>query len=163
MKSINNIAVLGNFWGDEGKARTIHHISLQGNHKFLFRQSGSQNAGHTIYHNGMKIVRNALPSVDFSNPNNFAFLGSDMVLHPESLLLELQRNESQFPGSSKNIIIDPDMFVITDLHLEEDKANKILYGSTGKGVSCAYRDKIYRKGTKLLSLIKDNSDRKSVV
>lgn len=81
-----------------------------------------------------------------------------MVINPSELLKEVQDSEVLFPGSAKKVIVDPDAFVITKEHLEEDKANVKAFGSTGKGVSVAYRDKVYRKGTKIRDLLKDNNE-----
>lgn len=71
---------------------------------------------------------------------------------------EVLKTEAQFPGAAKRIIVDPDCFVISKTHLEEDKQNMKTIGSTGKGVSPAYRDKIDRKGTRLSVLLKDNNE-----
>lgn len=149
-----NIAIIGGFCGDEAKSRAVHWLAKD--YKYIVRFSGSSNAGHTLYHNGIKIVRHLLPSADFSI-NNYAVLGSGMVINPEELLQEVKDSELMFPGCAKRVIVDPDAFVITKQHLEEDKINVIKYGSTGKGVSVAYRDKIYRCGTKIQDLIKDNN------
>ena len=59
-----NAAVIGIFLGDEAKARSIHWMAKD--YKYICRWSGSSNAGHTLYHNGQKIVRHLLPSADFS-------------------------------------------------------------------------------------------------
>jgi len=151
-----NIAVLGIFFGDEAKGRCAYEFSK--NFDYIVRTSGANNCGHTIYHNGVKIVRNFIPSANFAEVRNKAFLGSGMVIEPEALLKEIIITESQFPGAAKRIIVDPDCFVISKEHLEEDKQNVKTIGSTGKGVSPAYRDKIYRKGTRLINLLKDNHE-----
>lgn len=153
--SDKNVAVIGGFLGDEAKARITHWMAK--NYKYIIRFGGSSNAGHTIYHQGKKIVRHLLPSADFS-VNNFAFLASGMVINPDELLKEVQETENMFPGAGSRIIVDPDAFLITSEHLEEDKANVIKFGSTGKGVSVAYRDKIYRKGYKIRDLLKDKNE-----
>lgn len=148
MKIVNqNAAVIGSFFGDEAKARVVHWLAKD--YKYIVRFSGSSNAGHTLYHQGQKIVRHLLPSADFSLKDQYAVLASGMVINPTELLKEVQETEEMFPGAASRIIVDPDAFVITPNFLEEDKANVKAFGSTGKGVSVAYREKIYRKGTKL--------------
>ncbi len=145
-----NAAVIGSFFGDEAKARVIHWMAKD--FKYIVRFSGSSNAGHTLYHKGQKIVRHLLPSADFSLPEQYAVLASGMVINPNELLQEVEETEAMFPGSAKRIIVDPDAFVILPDYLEQDKANVAAFGSTGKGVSVAYREKIYRKGTKIKDL-----------
>ena len=141
-----NIAVLGTSYGDEGKARIVHWMAK--NYNWVLRFGGSSNAGHTIYHNGTKIVRHLLPSADFAAGNK-AFLGSGMVINPDELLAEVEQTEIQFPGSASRIYVDPDAFVVMPEHIAEDKEKNKGIGSTGKGVTPAYRDKIDRKGTRI--------------
>jgi adenylosuccinate synthase len=148
-------AVVGAQFGDEGKARVINWLAKD--YDVIVRYSGSSNAGHTLYYKGNKIVRHLIPSADFSISNQLAFLGSDMVINPEELLEEIKSNSNLFPNIGKQIIVDPDSFIITENHLKEDRENVKSVGSTGKGVSPAYRDKIYRKGIKFSTLIKDNA------
>lgn len=152
---MTNAAVIGSFFGDEAKARIVHWLAPK--YKYIIRFSGSSNAGHTIYKNGKKIVRHLLPSADFT-VNNYAVLASGMVINTKELLKEVQDTENMFPGSSKRIIVDPDAFVITDKHLLEDKENVIKFGSTGKGVSVAYREKIYRHGTKIQDILETDQN-----
>jgi adenylosuccinate synthase len=156
-----NIAVLGAQLGDEAKARVAHWFSQHNrNRHYVIRFSGGANAGHTLYHNGKKIVRHLLPSADFSNPECHAFLGSGMVINPEELLQEVKDTDAMFPGASApyRITIDPDAFVVLPKHLKEDKENVAKFGSTGRGITPCYRDKINRCGTKIRDLIRDNNE-----
>lgn len=147
---MKNIAVIGAFFGDEGKARVINYLAKD--YKYVVRFGGGSNAGHTLYQNNVKIVRHLLPSADFT-ANQYAVLASGMVINPSELLKEVKESEKLFPGCAKKIIVDPDAFVITSDHLEEDLQNVKSFGSTGKGISVAYRDKIYRKGIKIKQIL----------
>lgn len=156
--SDKNIAVFGAVFGDESKARVTNYFSKS--YRYTVRFGGSSNAGCTFYYKGKKVVRHLIPAADFSIIENKAFLGSGMVINPDELLSEIKETIDTYSDSSlkvgERIIIDPDAFVIKQEYLEEDKNNIKSFGSTGKGVSVAYRDKIYRKGTKILDLIKDS-------
>jgi len=152
---MTNAAIIGGFFGDEAKSRITNYLAP--NFKFIVRFNGSSNSGHTFYYHDKKIVRHLLPSADFSY-NNYAFLSSNMVINPEELLQEVKDTEYMFPDVAKSIIVDPNAFVITAKHLEEDKKNIIEFGSTGKGVGCAYRDKINRCGIRINDLLKDNNE-----
>lgn len=154
--SDKNVAVLGAQFGDEAKARAANWLAKD--FRFLARFSGSSNAGHTIYFEGKKIVRRLLPAADFSIKDQFAFLAAGMVINPYELITEIKENQEVFPELAKRVIIDPNAFVITDKHIQEDVENVKKIGSTGKGVSPAYRDKIYRCGTKIADLIRDNHE-----
>jgi adenylosuccinate synthase len=156
MKRNENIAVLGCQIGDEAKARCANYFARDFDYIVRFGSSG--NAGHTIYHEGKKIVRHLLPSADFSTPRNKSFLGAGMVIHLEDLLKEVKETEEMFAGSAARIIVDPDAFVVFDNHIEEDKAKNGHIGSTNKGVTPAYKDKIGRTGTKIRSLMRDGAE-----
>lgn len=152
----NNIAILGSFFGDEAKARCAHYFSSQ--YRYICRFNGSNNAGHTIYVDGKKIVFNQVPSVDFRDPITLGFLGAGMVINLEALREELFNLEKLFPKASTRIIVDPDAFIVLPNHIEEDKMKNIHIGSTGKGVGPAYVDKMSRNGVKVRDLLKDNSE-----
>jgi adenylosuccinate synthase len=154
-----NIAVIGCSLGDEAKARTVHWFSKHNtNRHYVVRFSGGANAGHTLYHNGKKIIRHLLPSADFSNPQCYAFLGAGMVINLEQLLQEVRDTKALFADSAHRIIVDPDAFVVLPKHLEEDKENITKFGSTGRGISPCYRDKTNRCGVKVGNLLNDNAE-----
>lgn len=154
---MNSIAIFGVFMGDEAKARVTHWMAKD--YDYIVRFGGSSNAGHTIYDNGLKIVRHLIPSADFSALNNKAFLGSGMVINVEELLSEVKDTENMFPGAASRIIVDPDAFVIKQHHIIEDREKNVgRIGSTGKGVTPSYRDKINRCGIKIQNLIDQNDE-----
>lgn len=148
-----NIAIFGAQQGDEAKGSLSHYLSTD--FDWVVRFGGSNNCGHTIYTNGKKYVHNLIPSIDFSNTKTKGFLGSGMVIDPKALLDELLKLEEDFPGVSQKIFVDPDAFVVLSKHIEEDKEKNTHIGSTGKGVSPSYRDKIDRCGIKLSALMHD--------
>jgi adenylosuccinate synthase len=152
---MNRTAIIGVAFGDEAKSRITNHLAS--NHRYVVRFNGSSNSGHTFYYKQKKIVRHVLPSANFAI-DNYAFLSQNMVINPDDLFKELKETQEMFPHCANRIIVDPNAFVITKEHLEEDKQNVARIGSTGKGVGVAYRDKIYRKGTRIADLIKDNNE-----
>jgi len=152
---MNNIAILGSFFGDEAKARCAHHLAPD--HRYVIRFNGSNNAGHTVFVDGVKCVFNQVPSVDFRAPHTNGILGAGMVINLEALRDELINLEKIYPNMSKRIIVDPDAFVVMPKHIEEDKAKNAHIGSTNKGVGPAYMDKVSRNGTKIRDYLKDNS------
>jgi len=152
---MKQIAIIGNFFGDEGKGKVIHDFSPD--YDWVIRYSGSSNAGHTIYRDGKKYVHNLLPSTDHRNLKIKSFLGSGMVINPEELLLEIKRAESNYPGIAKTIYVDPDAFIVSEDHIKIDKEKNKSIGTTGKGIGPAYVQKMSRNGVKLRKLIEDNN------
>ncbi len=153
---MNNVAILGSSWGDEAKARCVHHFSPE--YRYVCRFNGSNNAGHTVFVDGVKCVFNQVPSIDFRCPNTFGLLGSGMVINLEALREELINLEKIYPQVSKKIIIDPDAFIVLPSHIEEDKLKNSHIGSTNKGIGPAYLDKTSRNGIKVKKLLENNSE-----
>lgn len=150
-----NIAVLGACFGDEGKGHIAHAFSPK--YDFLVRFNGGGNAGHTIYRDGKKFVHHLLPSIDFRNKETKGFLGAGMVIDLEQLLNELIAAEKDYPGVSARIYVDPDAFIITPEHKEEDKARNGHLGTTNKGIGPCYADKIARRGIRVRDLMEKDS------
>lgn len=139
-----------------GKARVINQLSE--NYDWVIRFSGGPNAGHTLYYNDLKIVRNMLPSTDFSKKWTKSLLTSNMVLEPNDLLDEIKASETLFPGCSKRIYIDPEATVILPEHKQEDRNQNKHIGTTGKGITPAYLSKYNRCATRILDLIKNKHE-----
>jgi adenylosuccinate synthase len=156
----DNIAILDAAFGDNGKGRATLYWSQHKYHQrhYVVRFGGGANCGHTLYHNGVKIVRHLLPSTDFSNPDAHAFLASGVAIDPDAFLQEVQETEELFPGAAARTIVDPDAFVVLPKHKEQDKENVVRIGSTGKGITPCLSDRINRCGTKLSALIKDKTE-----
>lgn len=161
---MHNTAVLGNFFGDEGKGRIVHYLSRH--YDWVIRFSGGSNAGHTIYRDGKKYVHNLLPSFDWRIPTSKCFLGSGMVIDLDQLHKEVITLEESVPLNfgeeygrfAKRIYVDPDAFVVLPEHKEEDKQTNAHIGSTNRGIGPAYKSKILRKGIRIKELLINNSN-----
>lgn len=153
---IKNAAVLDVQWGDCGKGRIAHWLSP--NFDWCVRQNGSSNSGHVVYRDDKKYTHHLLPSADYRCKYLKSFLSSGMVINLEELLEEILLFEQDFPGIAKSIYVDPDAFVITPEHIQEDREKNKHIQSTGKGVQPAYTDKVARKGTRIYHYIRDNAE-----
>lgn len=148
--------LVGLQYGDEGKGKITDKLST--NYDIVARFQGGNNAGHTIYHNGEKIVLHHIPS-GIINPDTKNFLGNGMVINPYELMKGIKEIESKIPGATKRIYIAKGAHLITALHLLEDfldkGGNKGKIGTTMKGIGPCYRDKIYRKGFRVEDIFTD--------
>ena len=136
-------------WGDEAKGKIVSYLAKTGNYNFVCRWSGGNNAGHTIYKEGIKYKTHLIPSGIFYNITSI--IGPDCVVNKKSFFEEVHYLKEN--GFNTNLIfISPKAHVVTDEHIVEDK-NKLLntLGSTGKGIALCYKDKFARKGI----LVKD--------
>ena len=48
-------------YGDCGKGKVAHHLCREGNYTHVIRYNGGCNAGHTIFHEGVKFVTHHIP------------------------------------------------------------------------------------------------------
>lgn len=150
---MNNIAVLGAVYGDEGKGRIVHDFSPQ--YDWVVRFNGGANAGHTIYRDGVKYVHNLLPSFDWRSDRPKAFLGSGMVIDLEHLHKEVQTLYNMSPSYASRVYIDPDAFLVLPEHKEEDSKTNAHIGSTNRGIGPAYKSKISRNGFRVRDIMLD--------
>lgn len=140
--------VIGLVWGDEGKGK-ICDLLASGYYHIVARFAGSVNAGHTIEINEKKYVLHIVPS-GVLNPEVKNVIGNGCVFPPEGFIKEVKELEAD-NVSTKNIFISERAHITLPTHRLLDRAseeakgaNKI--GSTLKGVTPTYRDKIGRDG-----------------
>lgn len=141
--------LVGLQWGDEGKGKMIDYLSQF--YDVVCRFNGGQNAGHTIIHGVLKFVLHILPS-GILNPNVKNVIGNGVVFSPEGFVDEV--NEIQ---EKAGIDIKPNLYISNRAHItipthrwldkaSEDSKGDSKIGSTLKGISPTYRDKISREG-----------------
>ncbi len=158
----NSIAIIGGALGDEGKGRAADEISdkLLKNHDQIlhYRDNGGSNAGHTVKFNNTKIVLHQLGASILQN-NATVVLGKDMVLHPNDLLTEIKMvkntlDKSDLPAQLK---IDEMAVLCLDTHRAFEAVLKMRstgsQGATGRGISPAYADVIYRHPLRMRDLM----------
>lgn len=91
-----NTAIIGAQFGDEAKGRITYTFSPQ--FDWVVRYNGSCNSGHTIYDKGSKIVRNLLPSANFSVPNTKCFLSKNMVINLPHIYVKFLLKTRDYPN-----------------------------------------------------------------
>lgn len=138
-------------FGDTGKGKVTHSLLQSNKYDLVVRTSGSNNAGHTIYHSGHKFVTHLVPAGIFYGVTSI--IGKNCLIHPESFLAELDELQQKFSSIQslseldvRSLVkIDRDAFVITKAHVEEDSKDSVI-GTTKKGTGPAARDKYARTG-----------------
>jgi len=166
----NSVAIIGALFGDEGKGRITDELAnyflndLKFKEIVLYRDNGGANAGHTISYNGKTISLHQIGS-GILHKGCYVVLGKGMVLHPNDLLDEIDEikrvfNFKQLPS---NLIIDENAVLSLDTHraLEaviglSSKQSLGSMASTGRGISPAYADVIYRFPLTMKDLMIDN-------
>ena len=130
-------------WGDEAKGKIVAELAKSGKYDMVCRWGGGNNAGHTIYVNGIKYKTNLVPSGVFYNV--LSIIGPDCVINQAGFESEINYLKSH--GFNTDCIkISPKTHVVTDKHIEEDIKNYGNQGTTSKGIAPCYRDKYARIG-----------------
>ena len=145
---MNNCAIVGINWGDEGKGRMVDLITK--NYDIVVRYQGGGNAGHTVINDKGKFALHLLPSGIFRS-GVINIIGNGVALDPENLQHEIQELQS------KGVMVTPDNLKISsraslllpwhrDLdELEENRLADRKYGSTKQGIAPFYSDKYQKK------------------
>jgi adenylosuccinate synthase len=129
--------------GDSGKGKISNALCKMNNYTHVIRFNGSNNCGHTIYHEGKKIVTHSIPCGVLHGIRSI--IGPGCVVNPEHFLNELKDLQDAGIKTDGLVFIASNAHVITDEHLAEDRQDNTI-GTTKRGNGPAYRDKYWRKG-----------------
>ena len=152
---MNNIAVIGSQWGDEGKGKIVDWLSEKAD--IIVRFQGGHNAGHTLVVNNITYKLKLLPS-GIVRKNKISIIGNGVVVDPWALLEEIRQIEKQgIKITNKNLYIADNVTLILPLHKEldgirEDSSGTDKIGTTRRGIGPAYEDKAGRRGIRLMDL-----------
>lgn len=142
--------VYGAAYGDCGKGKITHALAERKNengtnyYSYVCRWNGGSNAGHTIYHNGVKYATHIIPCGIFHGIPSV--IGPGCVLNINSFYEELKVLE--MAGFNTSLIkIHPGCHIVLPMHLKEDQERYVSsQGSTAQGIAPCYRDKYARVG-----------------
>lgn len=151
--------VLGLCFGDEGKGKIVDYLAKD--YDVVARFNGGDNAGHTLYRNGEKIVLHLIPSGILNDCLNI--IGNGVVINPISLKKEIQMLESLGIDVKSKLIISDKSHIIRPDHINRDRNNEdsmgeSKIGSTLKGIGPCYSDKCSRIGMRVGDLTLMNID-----
>jgi len=149
--------LLGLQWGDEGKGKVVDYFSEK--YDIVARFQGGPNAGHTIEFDDKKFVLHQIPSGIF-NPKSKNIIGNGVVLDPVVFYSEAQELQ-KFANIKENLLISNKATLILPTHKLLDKAQELAkgkdkIGSTLRGISPAYTDKVSRTALRVGDILTDN-------
>lgn len=157
MRQVESVDIVyGASCGDEAKGKVVSHLSSfkhktsgmlrteKKHYDIVARVAGGQNAGHTIYHNGNKYKTHIVPAGIFNGI--ISMIGPGCVFNLDLLKEEIRYLEQN--GFDSDLIrISPNAHIVTNEHIEFDKANLAAkLGTTSKGIAPAYAAKYARTG-----------------
>ncbi len=143
--------LLGLQWGDEGKGKIVDYFAPQ--YDMVVRFQGGPNAGHTLEFDGKKAVLQQVPSGIF-HPQIANVIAGGVVLDLVVLSKELGKLAGFGLDVFQNLFISRKACLILPTHRlldaasEKQKGDRKI-GSTLKGISPTYQDKIGRHALKV--------------
>lgn len=144
--------VFGTAWGDEGKGKIVQHLIQKNKYDVCARFNGGPNAGHTIYHEGEKIVTHGIPTGVVYGCEGL--IGPGCVVDLIKLENELKYLEEKFLGIRDRVKIAYNAHVIDEEAIEEDKKSDQV-GTTLSGIGPTYSRKALRTGKRICDFVKD--------
>ncbi len=148
MAKLDNIIVVGLFWGDEGKAKIIDYLSKSV--EIIIRFQGGANAGHSVEIDGKRYVLHQVPT-GILRPEKQCIMGAGTVINLQSLIEELHTLESQGIEWRSRLSIDPRAHIVLPYHKQIEKIYESHHkiGTTIRGIGPAYSDKALRIGIRI--------------
>lgn len=145
---MENCAVVGVNWGDEGKGRMVDLLTEH--YDIVVRYQGGGNAGHTVVNEKGKFALHLLPSGIFRD-GVINVLGNGVALDPENLWREISELKAKGVSiTSANLKVSERASLLMPWHrdldaLEEARLADKKYGSTKQGIAAFYADKYQKK------------------
>ena len=145
---MENCAVVGVNWGDEGKGRMVDLLTEH--YDIVVRYQGGGNAGHTVVNEKGKFALHLLPSGIFRE-GVVNILGNGVALDPENLWREISELKAKGVAvTPENLKISERASLLMPWHrdldaLEEARLADKKYGSTKQGIAAFYADKYQKK------------------
>jgi adenylosuccinate synthase len=152
--------VVGCQWGDEGKAKIIDYLARSAD--YVVRYQGGANAGHTVVAGGERYAFHLVPS-GILYPHVVCILGGGMVIDPIALASEIEAIVERGVNVAGRIFVSEQAHVVFPYHMQLDRGSESrlgssAIGSTGKGITPAYIDKVGRRGVRMGDLVRPRAE-----
>jgi adenylosuccinate synthase len=149
------IVVVGGQWGDEGKGRVVDLLAQEAH--IVARYSAGNNAGHTIINELGEFKLHLVPAGIFY-PDKKCVIGNGVVIDPPVLLTEISELESRGVSVRGRLFISDRAHVVMPWHrlidnLDEAMRGEGAIGTTGRGITPAFVDKVGRSGLRVADLV----------
>ena len=151
-----NTILVGAQWGDEGKGKIIDFLTEKAD--LVVRSQGGNNAGHTVYADGVKYVLHLIPS-GILRAGKMCVIGNGVVIDPVAVAAEISGLRAKHVKvTPKNLLISDRAHLVLPYHrlLDEQREaskGKSKIGTTKRGIGPAYGDKAARVGLRMGDLI----------
>jgi adenylosuccinate synthase len=158
MRKSTATIVLGAQYGDEGKGKLVDLMAERAH--FVCRVQGGNNAGHTIWVSGKKVVTHLIPSA-ILRPSCRVGLGAGMVIDPLAWQDEFEMLQALGVNMShERLFVDPRAHIIMPYHRLADKKREsdsatrgASIGTTGRGIGPSYASRAFRESPRVGDLV----------
>ena len=153
--NVQNVAVIGAQWGDEGKGKIVDLLCEE--FDVVARYQGGHNAGHTVKFEDKHFALRLIPS-GIIHADKLCLLGNGMVIDPQALLDEIEGLRAAGVRIEENLLISDSAHCILPYHkaldlAREEAAGVAKIGTTGRGIGPAYESKVGRYGIRIADLV----------
>jgi adenylosuccinate synthase len=150
-----NTILVGAQWGDEGKGKIIDVLTAKVD--IVVRSQGGNNAGHTVFHRGVKYILHLIPS-GILRRGKVCVIGNGVVIDPIALLGEIDGLRKLGITIARNLLISDCAHLVLPYHRLLDEQRELRrghtrIGTTKRGIGPAYGDKAARTGLRVSDLI----------
>lgn len=154
---MRNTILVGGQWGDEGKGKIIDILAEKVD--FIVRSQGGNNAGHTVQVGDDVFILHLIPS-GILHEHKKCIIGNGVVIDPECLLEEIETLRAEGISVDGKLHISEAANIIFPYHKILDKLRERLkgknkIGTTGRGISPAYMDKVGYMGIRAVDLLRE--------
>ena len=140
--------VVGGQYGSEGKGAITHHVAMNGAYDMAIR-GGSENAGHTIWHQNQEYKNQVVP-VAWPDAECELGMAAGSSFSIGQFQKEIQWMKDHDLFTEGRVVIDKNAGIISDQHVNAEAVRQIgnKIGSTAHGCGAALIDKLWRDGFK---------------
>ena len=153
------VVVGGAFFGDEGKGKTVAAIANHPSILLIVRTNSGENAGHTVWLNGVKYVFHLAPSGLLTGKKNA--IGPNCVMDPISFM-ETEIQQLIDNGIDYSNLIVGNVTIVPPYQKILDALGR-KNSSTLKGMSPAHSSKVRKKGLRLDDLFNDQDAQREII
>src|SRR5438046_2160993 len=150
-----NTILIGAQSGDEGKGKIIDVLTAKV--YIVVRSQGGNNAGHTVFHRGVKYILHLIPS-GILRRGKVCVIGNGVVIDPLALLRESDDLRKFGVTVGRNLLISDCAHLVLPYHRLLDEQRELRQGhtkigTTKRGIGPAYGDKAARTGLRMSDLV----------
>jgi adenylosuccinate synthase len=152
---MGNTILVGAQWGDEGKGKIIDVLTAKVD--IVVRSQGGNNAGHTVFHRGVKYILHLIPS-GILRSGKICVIGNGVVIDPIALIGEIEGLRKLGVTIGKNLLVSDCAHLVLPYHRLLDEQRELRQGhtkigTTKRGIGPAYGDKAARTGLRMSDLM----------